>query len=154
MPEGSTPILSALPSTSGAEQTSASVESSVGGLLGALGSLGPGNPQSPLAAVASSLAQVSAKLNFNPEPLQKLYPDALYVMKNALPADSLEYVRSIEEAYRGAQDFLKNSALAREIKPGATLQDVELAAVKDALRLFDERQLLLHQNLIDARTLE
>lgn len=154
MAEGSTHILSRLPSTSGAEQTSASVESGLGGLLGALGSLSPTDPKSPLAAVASSLGEVSAKLNFNPEPLQKLYPDALYVMKNALPADSLEYVRSIEEAYRAAQDFLKDSALVREIKPGATLQDVALAAIKDALRLFDEQQIRLQQNLIDARTLK
>lgn len=154
MAEGSTHVLSELPSTSGAEQTSASVESGLGGLLGSLGSLGPDNPKSPLFAVTSSLGQVSAKLNFNPEPLKKLYPDALYVMKNALPADSLEYVASIEEAYRTAQDFLQNSALAREIKPGATLQDVALAAIKDALRLFDERQLQLHQNLIDPQTLK
>jgi|GEM_PF-1456222 len=154
MAEGatSTPVLSALPSTSGAQQTSASAESGLGGLVGGLSSLSPTNPDSPLASVAGSLGQLSAKLNFNPEPLRKLYPDALYVMRNALPADSLERVRSIEEAYRQAQDFLKDSALAREIKPGATLQDVALAAVKDALRLFDERQLLLHQNLIDAET--
>lgn len=147
-------FLSKLPSTSGAEQTSTSAESSVGGLLGKLGSLAPDKPGSPLAAVADTLGQVSAKLNFNPEPLKKLYPDALYVMKNALPADTLEYVASIEDAYEAAQDFLKNSALARELKPGATLQDVALAAVQDALRLFDERQLQLQQNLIDADTLK
>jgi len=156
MPEAatSTPVLSELPSTSGAQQTSASVESGVGGLVGGLSSLSPTSPDSPLASVVSSLGQLSEKLNFNPEPLQKLYPDALYVMRNALPADSIERVREIEEAYRQAQDFLKDSALAREIKPGATLQDVALAAVKDALRLFDERQLLLHQNVIDAETVE
>ncbi len=147
-------FLSKLPSTSGAEQTSASAESGVGGLLSSLGSLAPDNPKSPLFAVASSLGQVSAKLNFNPEPLQKLYPDALYVMKNALPADSLAYVASIEDAYKAAQDFLKNSALARELRPGASLQDVALAAIKDALRLFDERQLQLQQNLIDADALK
>jgi hypothetical protein len=154
MAEGSTNIIKELPSTSGAEQTSASVESGLGGLLGSLGSFAPDNPKSPLFAVASSLGEVSTKLNFNPEPLKKLYPDALYVMKNALPADSLEYVASIEEAYRTAQEFLQGSALAREIKDGASLQDVALAAIKDALRLFDERQIQLHQNLVDPKTLK
>jgi hypothetical protein len=152
MPEAASasfPILGNLPSPTGAEQTSSSVESGVGGLLSSLSSMNPSNPDSPLRSIASSLDEVGKRLNFDPEPLRKLQPDALYVMRNAIPSDTLEFVNSIETAYREAQEFLQNSALAREIKPGATLQDVALAAVKDVLRAFDERQLQLHQNLID-----
>jgi phage-related protein len=115
--------------------------------------MNPSNPDSPLRSIASSLDEVGKRLNFDPEPLRKLQPDALLVMRNAIPSDTLEFVHSIEKAYREAQEFLQNSALAREIKPGATLQDVALAAVKDVLRVFDEQQLQLHQNLIDPEML-
>jgi ElaB/YqjD/DUF883 family membrane-anchored ribosome-binding protein len=157
MPEAASPpnhLLNNLPNTTGVQQTSASVESGIGGLISSFNSMSPGNPQSPLSTIASSLGEVGKRVNFDPKPLQKLYPDALYVMQNALPADTLDYIRSIESAYEAAQDFLKNSALVREIKPGSTLQDVALAAVKDVLRAFDERQLALQANLIDPQLLD
>lgn len=151
MPDG---ILNRLPSLTGILQTGASAESGLGGLLASLSATGPDQSGSPLSAVTTALQGVNSRLSFDTSGLATLFPEALTTMRNALPADSLEFVRSIGSAYDEARSFLQDGALAREIGAGSSLQETALAVIADLLRDFEHRQRELTGKLIDPAVLE
>lgn len=150
MPDG---IINRLPNLTAVLQTSASVESGVGGLLATLTVTGP-DANSPLNSVFAALQGVNDRLSFDTSGLATRFPAALETMRNALPADSIAFVRSITSAYDDARGFLENSPLARQVRPGGSLHEAGLAVIEGALRSFDEKQRELTGKLIDPATLQ
>ena len=135
-------------------QEGAVVETRMNGLLGVLDSMSHESEASPIATVAAAVGNLRNTLNIDVSGLSTRLPSTIQVIRNALPADTLKYVESIEDAYSSVQDFLKNSALAKEVAEGSSPQESALAVIEDVLNLFDSRLIHLTDNLIDAATLE
>ena len=150
MPDG---VINRLPNLTAVLQTSASVESGVGGLLASLTGAGP-DANSPLSSVFTALEGVNQRLSFDASGLTTRFPAALETMRNALPADSIAFIRSISSAYDEARNFLETSPLARHVRPGGSLREAGMEVVNDALRIFDEKQRELMGRLIDPETLQ
>lgn len=150
MPDG---IINRLPNLTAVLQTSASVESGLGGLSASLTVAGP-DANSPLSSVFAALEGVKERLSLDVGGLTTRFPAALETMRNALPADSIEFVRSISSAYDDARNFLETSPPARHVRPGGSLHEAGMEVVNDALRIFDEKQRELMGKLIDPATLQ
>jgi hypothetical protein len=147
-------ILSRFPNLTALTQTSASVESSINGVVAALRAIDPSRPDSLLGPVAAALQGVNGRLSFDLSGLTRRFPEALTVMRDAAAPGSLDFVRSIDDAYTEARSFLENSALAQAVGEGRSLQEVALAILADLLSAFEDRQLDLAHNLIDATALQ
>jgi len=126
----------------------------VHGLLDVFGSLAADRDGSPLAGVVTALGQVRAATDIDVTGLTTRLPDALEVLRAALPSSALEYVEGIEQAYTAAQDFLTDSPLVQQIGQGASLQDTALAVIQDALTRFESGLTDLAGNLVDPHTLD
>ena len=146
-------ILSQLPDLSGVIEGSTSLETDLQGVLGIFGSLTGGESDSPVGVVFQTFAELETRLDIDVSPLTEQLPAAMQSIRNALPANSIEYAESIGEAYDGVRDLLQNSALIQQIPEGGSLQAVALAVLTDAQTLFDSRLTELTGNLIDPQTL-
>ena len=151
MPEG---VINRLPNLTGVRQTSASAESGVSGLLAALSASGTAQSSSPLGAVFTAFQGVDQRVSVDAGGLTTRFPAALETMRNALPADSLAFARSLEPAFDQARGFLQNSRLAAAVQPGHSLQETALALVGDLLQGFDQKRQELTDNLIDPAALQ
>lgn len=130
--------------------TITNAKSDIDSLLGAFTSLEDGqSATSPIANVFNVFNDLNAQLDIDMSGLTDALPSSIAIVKNILPAGALEYVESIEGAYTTAQDFLQDSALAKEVTEGNTLQEVALAVIEDALSVFDSRIADLANNMID-----
>lgn len=138
-----------LPTLEGANTASLNVGNGLTGFLNVLGSLGSG-PSSPLSGVSSALGGLETSLNIDVSGISERLPQALTTIRNALPADSLQYVEDIEQAYQELMQFLQNSEMVKQIQAGSSLEQTALALVADLFSLFQTRLGDLAANLIGA----
>ena len=120
-------ILERIPDIASIASAGASLETDVGALLGNFGSLGPENPASPVANVFGVFAELRAKLDIDVSLFTEQLPDTMRVIQDALPANTLSYVESIDAAYTSVKDLLQDSALAQQVTAERSLQQVALA---------------------------
>lgn len=147
-------ILSRLPDLRGVTQIGASIQSGAGGLASAFGAISQEQPGSPLASVSGALGGLNVKLSVDVSGLTGRFPAALDTMRAAVAPASVDFVKSIETAYKDAGAFLDNSALARELAGGKSLQEVALRVIEGILGEFDQRLEVLAKNLIDPKALK
>lgn len=141
-------ILQSLPDTSTLQSAGSTATQDVTSLLSSVGSLAAGDETSPLGSVLQALGDLDDQLSFDVSGLTEQLPGAINVIKNALPADTLEQVEALESAYGTARQFLEESSLVEQIEEGNSLQATAMAVVNDALRLFDGRLSDLTENLL------
>jgi hypothetical protein len=146
-------ILQSLPDSSQLVAVGSDAAQDVSTLLDDLGSLASGGADSPLGSVVQALQSLSTQLDIDVSGLTDQLPQAITVIKNSLPADTLEYVEALERAYASARQFLSESAIADQLQAGGDLQSAALAVVADALRLFDGRLAQLTENLLPNESL-
>ena len=147
-------ILQRFPDITGLLSRRSEAESGIGTLLETFGSFGADSPDSPFGAVSNVLTQLGNRLDIDISGLSEKLPAAITTIQNMIPPSALEYVESIESAYRSAQDFLTDSAIAKAVTEGKSLPEVALAVIDEALSLFESRVGDLTGNLIKAETLE
>jgi len=143
-----------LPDLGDATNASHNAQTGLQGFLGVAGSLAGGSNGSPLRGISDALGGLGGALHIDVSGLGERLPQALTTIENALPADTLRFVEELEDAYREVSDFLANSELAKQIHPGASLQQVALALVDDVLALFRTRVGGIAASLFDAQTLD
>jgi phage-related protein len=143
-----------LPNLQSATDASTNVQTGVKGFLSVAGALSEGGADSPLNGVFSALGDLQSTLDVDVSGLTTRLPQALTVIGNALPADTLNFVEQLEDAYRQLSNFLNNSELVKQIQPGMTLEQAALAVVDDVLDLFRNRLADLGEGLIDSDTLD
>lgn len=117
------------------------------------GSFSADHSDSPLGPVVSAMGALEVQANVDVSGLAIRLPKTLETLNGALPASALEYVDSIHEAYTKAQDFLSKLPLLDDLPPGKTPQDVALATLGEAVKLFEARVQELARSLIPADTL-
>ena len=147
-------ILERFPDPSVTVNSSVRLQADLGTLLSALNALEPNARNSPLAGVFNVFGELNTRLDIDTQPLTGGLTNAVQAIQNALPANALSYVESIEDAYHSVAGFLGDSELARQVTDGKTLNDVAQAVIAEALSLFDTRITELTGNLIDADSLE
>jgi hypothetical protein len=130
------------------------LQADLGTLLAALNGLDPNSGGSPLAGVATVVGELNTRLDIDTTPLTGGVAGTLQTLQNALPANALAYVESIEGAYGTVAEFLADSELARQVGEGQSLNDVAQAVIAEALALFDTRIDDLAGNLLDADRLD
>jgi hypothetical protein len=144
-------LTASLPDASDLLQIGASVQSGMATLTQLLQSLQGGNPAgdgSPLAALGGALGGLGQRLNVDTSALGSRLPQGLATMGHALAPSALDFIRTLEADFGQAGSLLADSAVARAVADGQSLQQVALAAVQDALAAFDNhRQQLLGQLL-------
>ena len=143
-----------LPDASGVAQIGASVRSGIGTLTEALEALSSGAERSPFAALTGRLGDLKLAVSVDTGKLTTELPDTLSTLSAALPPSALDYARSIEADFDEARRLLADSAVARAVADGQSLQEVALAAVQDALAEFDSRRAELLQGLLPEGELE
>ncbi|MFH7245297.1 MAG: hypothetical protein ACHWZW_20870 [Spirulina sp.] len=146
-------ILQSLPDSSQLATIGSGATQDVGTLLSSLGRLAEGGTDSPLGSVVQALQSLTTHLDIDVSGLTEQLPQAITVIQNALPADTLEYVEDLQTAYDTARQFLAESAIAEQIQAGGDLQAAALAVVADALRLFDGRLTQLTTQLLPSDAL-
>jgi hypothetical protein len=147
-------ILSSLPDLSATAQLSASAANGVLSVNANLSGMSSAQAGSPLASLAQVMGELRGKLDIDVSGLSKGLPQAITTVQNALPPSSLDFVRGIEGAYTGAQNFLQNSALVKLVGNSPSLKDAALAAIADLLQAFESRQAELTGNLVDPAILQ
>lgn len=123
-------------------------------LQGAFSTLSPDDPDSPLARITGAIGDLDATLDIDLSGLAEQLPAAIETVRNALPADSLTYIESIETAYETASNFLSGGPLSQAATSGESLQAVALAVVEEAMQLFGSRLDDLTENLVDPQLLQ
>lgn len=122
-------------------------------LIGAFSSLDPGSPSSPVAPLNSVIVGLGTRLEVDVSGISTALEGTIRVVHNTLPPSVVEHVEGIEEAYAALRSSLSESALAREIGEGDTLQNAALAVIEEALDFFDERVDQLADELVPADAL-
>jgi hypothetical protein len=149
MPDG---LASRLPDLTSLQQTGLGLQSGIGDLINQIAGLVEQRQNSPLVAVTGMIGELKVRVTVDTGALAEEFPDALAVMRNALPDGAIDFVQSIETAYGDVQAVLRDSELMRAMGSGS-LEAAALAAVKDALTAFDARRQDLLKHLIDPETL-
>jgi phage-related protein len=132
-------ILQQLPDQSLFQQASDDATGDVNAVLRRLQGLAEGDDSSPLSSVIRIIGDLEDRVNIDVSGLTEQLPQAIAVVQNLVPEATLEQIRSIESAYLEAQDFLKNSAIAKQVRDGSSLQTVAIAVIEDVLNLFDSK---------------
>ena len=150
-----TALAARLPDAGGVTQIGASIQSGLATLTQALGALqgGAGGAHSPLVSLTGALGGLKVKVTVDTGKLSSELPAALSTMNSALAPSALDFIQSIESDFDAARRLLADSALARAVADGKSLQDVALAAVHDALAAFDARRADLLGKLLPADAL-
>ena len=126
----------------------------IGALLEKTNALINGDADSPLGTVFSTFNGLETALDIDVSGLAEDLPNTLQALQNVLPANTLQFIESADEAYGTARDFLRDSDLVQTVQSGGgSLQDVALAVVDDALNLFSTRLNGLAGNVIDPAVL-
>jgi hypothetical protein len=147
------PILDQMPDIAPLLEASGSLQGNLGSLTSTLGALAPDQAASPLHEVGSIFSTLPVRLDIDTGSLTGGLTGTLQSIQNALPANVLAYVESIDEAYAGLSGLLTDSALVRQVSAGASLQETAEAVIEDALGLFDTHVSELTGNLIDLEML-
>jgi methyl-accepting chemotaxis protein len=110
-------------------------------------------PHSPLEALSTAFQHVDAHLNIDVSGFSTQLPQTLQRIQNALPSDTIDYVRALDLAYSAAQDFLQSGTLISAMPGDVDLPTAALGAIDQAFDLFDSRLNGLVGQLIDLDTL-
>jgi hypothetical protein len=148
------PILERLPTPSATANSSFRLQADLGAFLNALNTLQAGSNNSPLASVFNIFGELNTRLDIDTQPLTGGLTSAVQAIQNALPANTLSYVESIEDAYSSVASSLSDSEIARQVSEGETLNEVAQAVIAEALSLFDARIADLADHLIDTERLQ
>jgi hypothetical protein len=147
-------ILAQLPDITATANSSARLQADLGTLVGALGSLQPDKANSPLAALFAAFGELRTRLDVDPLTVTGDLSSAVQAIENALPANALGYVESLDSAYTGVVSFLSDSDIARQVGEGQTLNAVAQAVIEEALGLFESHIDDLAGNLVGGDRLE
>lgn len=148
------PILDRLPDPSATADASIRLEADLTALVGLFRSLDAHSSDSPLSELFTLFGQLDTHLDIDTNPLTGGLTSAVTSIQNALPANALSYVESLDEAYSDVTDLLSNSDIARQVSEGQLLNEVAQSVIAEALALFDTRIADLTGNLIDPARLE
>ena len=86
--------------------SSVRLQADLGTLVGALGALQPDQANSPLAALFAAFGELRTRLDVDPQAVTGDLSGAVQAIENALPANALGYVESLDSAYdRRCQPF-------------------------------------------------
>lgn len=143
-----------LPNLTASSNASANAQSGLSGFLSVATALTGDGEGSPLSGIVTVLGDLQSTLNIDISGLSEQLPQALTVIENAVPADTLQFIKQLEGAYAAVNDFLNNSELVKQIQSSASLEETALAVIDDALDLFRERLDELGSSLVDKDTLE
>ena len=147
-------ILAQLPDITATANSSARLQADLGTLVGALGSLQPDQANSPLAALFAAFGELRTRLDVDPLAVTGDLSSVVQAIENALPANALGYVESLDSAYTGVVSFLSDSDIARQVGEGQTLNAVAQAVIAEALGLFESHIDDLAGNLVGGDRLE
>ncbi len=147
-------ILAQLPDITATANSGARLQTDLGTLVGALGSLQPNEANSPLAALFAAFGELRTRLDIDPQTVTGDLSSAVQAIQNALPANALGYVESLDSAYIGVAGFLRDSDIARQVGEGQTLNAVAQAVIAEALGLFESHIDDLAGNLVGGERLE
>lgn len=147
-------ILAQLPDITATASSSARLQTDLGTLVGALGSLQPDKANSPLAALFAAFGELRTRLDIDPQTVTGDLSSAVQAIQNALPANALGYIESLDQAYTGVVSFLSDSDIARQVGQGQTLNAVAQAVIEEALGLFESHIDDLAGNLVGGERLE
>lgn len=148
-----TALATHLPDASGVVQIGASIQSGIASLSQILGALSGGGDRSPLFAITSTLGDLKVKVIVDTSKLSTDLPASLSTMSSSLAPSALDFVRTIESDFDQARSVIADSALARAVADGKSLQDVALAAVQDVLQAFDTHRAELLQHIVPGEEL-
>lgn len=148
-----TSATASLPGLNTATNASANAQSGLSAFLSVAGSLTSSGDDSPLHGILSVLDELNSSLNIDVSGLSEKLPQALNVIENALPADSLIFIEQLEDSYREVNDFLTTNDLVKQIQPGVSFEETALAIVDEVTDLFRNRLTDLGSSLVDAETL-
>lgn len=147
-------LLSSIPDVSGLVNAGDGLEGNIQTLLNTFASLESDEGDSPLAGVITAFTDLDDVLDIDVGPLAEQLPNSLQSLRNALPANTLNYVESIDDTFNSVIGLLQQTGLTQQIPDGSSLQDTALAVITDALALFDTRIAELTGNLIDTEALD
>ena len=147
-------ILDRLPDPSATADASVRLEADLGSLVQIFGALDAQSDDSPLSELFNLFGELNTHLDIDTQPLTGGLTNAVTSIQNALPANALAHVESIDTAYSSVADLLGNSDIVRQVSEGESLNDVAQAVISEALALFDTRIVDLAGNLIDPERLE
>jgi len=141
-------ILSRLPDLSAAQSSQETASGGLGSLLSGLGGASSGGSGSPLEAVSSVIGGLSQRLNLDLSGLGQL-SSTFGTIEHALPQGSRDFLGSLEQGFDAARATLGDSALARAVSSGSSLQDTALAVIEQALAGFGEQRTRLGSSIVD-----
>src|SRR4051812_46466542 len=131
-------ILEQLPDLSEIARVKGDAEVGLNGVIGGLGKLDASADGSPLQAILSGVASLNVAADIDLSGVTERLPNVLQTVTNALPPSSLEFVESLEGAYKDAAAFVTDNPIAQQVTEGRTLQQVALAVIEDTLKRFDD----------------
>jgi uncharacterized protein (DUF2267 family) len=142
-----------LPNLDDALDAATNAQNGLSAFMQVAGSLRGTGAGSPLHAVQQAFGGVQGALQIDVSGISQRLPQAITTIQNALPADALAFVEKLNESYKALADFLSNSDLVKQIKPGDDLEKTALALIEGILDHFGDRLTQLGTSLIDADTL-
>src|SRR5215207_6905742 len=98
-------ILDRIPDLTATANSSVRLQADLGTLVGALSELQPNNANSPLAALFTAFGELRTRLDIDPQAVTGDLGSAVRAIQNALPANALDYVESLDSAYSGVVSF-------------------------------------------------
>ena len=147
-------ILERIPDPAVTANSSLRLQADLGALLNTLDGLQPNNPNSPLAALFNAFGELTTRLDIDPQTVTGALGDAVQAIGNALPANTLTYVESLDSAYSSVAGLLGDSDIARQVSEGQTLNAVAQAVIDEALALFEGHIDDLAGNLVSVDRLQ
>ncbi len=142
-------ILDRLPDPSVTTNSSVRVQADLGGLLRAVDALDAGSGDSPLSELFAFFGELNTRLDIDMQPLSGGLTQAVASIQNALPANALTFVESLDEAYTTVADLLESSEIVRQVGEGQSLNQAAQAVIAEAVTLFDGHIGELTGNLVD-----
>ena len=147
-------ILDRIPDLTATANSSVRLQADLGTLVSALDALQPSNANSPLAALFTAFSELRTRLDIDPQTVTGELGGAVLAIQNALPANALAYVESLDSAYGSVVSLLSDSDIARQVGEGQTLNAVAQAVIDEALALFESHIDDLAGNLVGGERLE
>lgn len=113
-----------------------------------------GGPSSPVSGVISAVSGIETHLSIDISGITTKLPQTIEIIKNAIPAGTIEFVQSIQNSYTQAFEFINNSGLAKQVQNSTSIETVALSAVEEILSHFGSRLTELGNGMIDPSQLD